>query len=243
VNRSLGFPGEDLDFLQEVGPKIVSLEVVGSFKSDAGVSQCTNLEELNLNTDCRGGIDWGSFKKLRYLFAYSDRLDDSICDLSSLEVLSLYGATDSDFSRVEGLGSLRELQLKSTKITSVPTGGWATLRVLSVERAPRLRDFSGIEAMGGLERLTLEQCKHLEDLQFLRGCPSLQHLNVSDSGRIHSLTPLGNCPELVEVLFYGSTDVADGDLSILGQLRHLERADYRARRNYRGAPARFPTID
>jgi len=37
INSALGFDGDKLDFLREVGPHLVSLEVSGSFSSDQAV--------------------------------------------------------------------------------------------------------------------------------------------------------------------------------------------------------------
>ena len=243
VNGELGYLGSNLDFLHEIGPLLVSLEVVGSFEDDSGIASCINLEELNLNTDCSGTIDWTLLRRLRHLFAYNSRLNSTFQELPELEDLNLYGATDDDLDLVGSI-ALRELHLISTKITRVPVGDtWSRLKTLEVRQGSRLKEFSGIAEMKQLESLSLRQCRHLRSLEPVSACRNLTHLGVTDCGPVESLAPLESCTALERLFFAGSTNIVDGDLRVLGRLPHLERAMYMRRRHYHGAPARFPTMD
>lgn len=243
VNGELGFRGRTLDFLHEVGPLLVGLDVVGSLDDDSAVSACVNLEDLSLNTDCSQPIEWSRLSGLRHLFSYSSRLNLSFAQLSGLESLSVYGAKDSDLDLVTS-SRIHLLRLMSARITRIPVGDtWSGLRQLEVLGAPKLVDFAGIASMPQLQSLFLEKCRALNSLASVGECVRLARLAVSDCGPVESLTPLIACEELVEIFFDGSTNVLDGDLSVLGALPNLTRAMYRHRRHYRGAPSKFPSQD
>jgi Leucine-rich repeat (LRR) protein len=244
VNSALGFEGEDLDFLQEVGPHLVSLEVSGSFSSDVGIENCVNLEELNLNTDCRRKIDWKALPALRHLFVYSERMNSTFGALGHLLSAHVYGAGDAEIRSFAELHSLQKLTLSSCKASSLPEElAGDRLTALAVRRAPRLDNFSTISRFVNLESLTIVQCSRLAEIDFVASLGRLRSLNISENGKIRSLQPMVSCKDLETLYFYGSTTVEDGDLSVLDQLPHLTRAHFQPRRHYKNTPPQFPTVD
>jgi hypothetical protein len=126
LNRELGFDEVDCAVLRDVGDRLVGLEASGSFADDGDVRHCPRLEELNLNTDCRGSVDWGGLAELTRLFLYADRLSEGFTSLKNLRTLQLYGASDEHVGRASGLPALEDLTLNSTRMRtaeSMPGSG------------------------------------------------------------------------------------------------------------------------
>jgi hypothetical protein len=163
LNRELGFDEVDCAVLRDVGDRLVGLEVSGSFADDSDVRLCSTLEELNLDTDCRGSVDWAGLAGLTRLFVYADRLSEGFSSLGKLHTLQVYGASDEHAGQASALPLLEDLTLISTRMRTTAA--------------------------------------------------------------------------------MGSTDVQDGDLSVLGQLPALRGAYFQRRRHYRGTPPGFPTLD
>jgi hypothetical protein len=245
LNRELGFDEVDCRVLQEVGYRLIGLEVSGSFVDDSDVRLCCNLEELNLNSACRAEVEWGELAHLTHLFTYADRLSGSFVSLESLCALQLYGVSDERIGLTSTLPLLEDLTLISTRMRTVESmeGLGNRLRSLSIREASALRDFDSLANFRKLQRLFLTACRHLSDLAFVSSMPLLETLSVSDCGPVDSLHPLEDCPRLQRLHFYGSTNIQDGDLSVLDRLPVLEGAFFQSRRHYRGAPSRFPTLD
>ena len=245
LNRELGFDEVDCAVLRDVGERLVGLEVTGSFRDDTDVHWCSNLQELNLNSDCRGGVDWTGLGSLSHLFVYADRLSETFPSLGKLQFLQVYGASDEQAGFASSLPGLEDLTLISSRIRTIEsiTGLRESLTSLSIRQASALQDFSGLSRFRLLRRLLLESCRHLSSLEFVSNMPDLEVLSVSDCGSIQSLRPLEGCLRLERLHFYGSTNVQDGDLSVLGLLPDLRGAYFQRRRHYRAVPGRFPTMD
>jgi Leucine-rich repeat (LRR) protein len=244
VNTALGFEGDNLDFLREVGPRLVSLEVIGSFSSDVAIENCVNLEELNLNTDCRHKLDWQTLPVLRYLFVYSERINPTFETLGHLLSAHVYGAGDAELCLIAELRNLQKLTLSSCKASSLPEELEGDgLAALAIRRGTRMGNFSAISRFVNLESLTIVQCSRLTEIDFVTSLRRLRSLNISENGKIRSLQPIMNCRDLETLYFYGSTTVEDGDLSVLAQLPHLTRAHFQPKRHYKKTPPQFPTMD
>ncbi|RBY87873.1 leucine-rich repeat domain-containing protein [Blastococcus sp. TF02A-30] len=245
LNRELGFEEKDCRVLREVGHRLVGLEVVGSFDDDSDVAACADLEELNLGTDCRGAAPWESLRSLTHVFTDADRLSPGIAALERLRDLHVHQVSDEVAALISGLPALERLTLTSARLRSVAAlAGLADrLRSLSIRLAPHLSGFEALARFDSLVELDLEACRHVTDLDFLSGLPRLEVLGVSDCGAVEGLRPVERCRRLRRLHFYGSTNVQDGDLSVLGELPALERAYFQRRRHYTGTPARFPSTE
>ena len=245
LNRALGFDEVDCAVLQQVGDRLVGLEVVGDFTDDSDVLRCSKLEELNLNTSCRGGLDWGRLPDLIRLFTYEERMSESLASLHRLTTLHIHRASDDQVALASSLPRLTDLTLSSTRMRAVSSlaGYGDRLTRLWIRQGSALRGFDDLSRLSLLRTLLLDSCRHLDDLGFVSGMPDLEVLAVSDCGGIESLRPLAQLSRLREVHLVGSTNVKDGDLSVLEQLPSLRGAYFQKRRHYRGAPARFPTRD
>lgn len=245
LNRELGFEETDCAVLEKVGDRLVGLEVSGDFADDSDVVRCSNLEELNLNTSCQGGLDWERLTGLTRLFVYEDRISGALASLQRLTSLHIHQASDEQIQLASSLPLLADLTLSATRMRAVESlsGFGDRLTHLRVRQGPSLRGFEDLSRLSAIRVLLLDSCRRLDSLEFVSGMRELEVLAVSDCGGVESLHPLTRCPRLQWLHFDGSTKIQDGDLSVLGQMPHLRGAYFQKRRNYRGVPAGFPTRD
>ncbi|HEY6077766.1 MAG TPA: hypothetical protein VIW29_03140, partial [Polyangiaceae bacterium] len=114
------------------------------------------------------------------------------------------------------------------------------LTFFGVYRAGSLALLDGIEALTQLRQLEVNSCRRIERLEPLSGLRQLRELQLCNDGRIASLAPLLGLKHLSVFLFYESTDVADGDLSVLKKLPELEHVVFMDRRHYSHDADDFP---
>jgi len=57
-------------------------------------------------------------------------------------------------------------------------------------------------------------------------------LHLNDDGILESLGPIALLANLREVLFYETTNIADGNLAMLKKLPQLEKVSFQNRRHY-----------
>lgn len=234
INDSKGFVGDDLDFLADL-PVLREIDVIAAVKSDKGVRHCTKLERLSLTTASKDRVEFRAFLALRDVFLGDLKGKESILERSGVESLHLYGYGCSDLRPLHRLTGLRRLELgPARRLESL--NGLQDLRrrldMLGVHHAPKLADVRALTDVTGWAELEFYSCRKLADLSPLRALASLRRLLLVDCGKLRSLQPLRQCRELRTLLFYGSTHVEDGDLSVLEDLPHLEETSFQNRRHY-----------
>jgi hypothetical protein len=95
-----------------------------------------------------------------------------------------------------------------------------------------LASLAGLDALEGLERLQIDGCKQFGDLEPIAKCNRLEFLSVANAGSIPSLAPIRRLSNLKHVSFVESTQIEDGDLSMLLELPSLEKVSFQNRRHY-----------
>jgi len=98
-----------------------------------------------------------------------------------------------------------------------------------------LRTLTDLDPIAGVARtlrsLEFNACRKIGRLDGLRPLENLRTLHVLDCGDIESLAPIRGLP-LETMLFYESTNIRDGDLNVLLDIRSLRDAWYADRRHY-----------
>lgn len=233
LSRENGWDDENLDFLSAL-PDLRNLIVLTTSPLDASALQrLTQLETLVLLAPVRLSfplwdlprledlaIPWHpgaesvfECRTLRRLMIRGLGLDDldGFSNLTRLEVLRLVGGEVRDFSGLGRLPALRHLLL----------AGFAGLTSLEfVRELPRL------------EELTVKDCANLGSLQGLSEARVLKKLQLPQNGPLASLSPVAGLTGLEECSFGGSTEIVDGDLSVLAGLPRLRRTKFVDRPHY-----------
>ena len=132
----------------------------------------------------------------------------------------------------------RLVNLESLQILNAPVKDLHGLRLLAKLRSlrlaglTRLASLSGIDGLASLEELEVHTCRKIRSIDEIGWLSRLKKLHLNNDGAIDSLKPLAGLAQLESVLFYESTDIVDGDLSPLLQLKKLKRVSFQNRRHY-----------
>lgn len=230
LNDEFGFVAEDLEFLAEV-PSLRELVVVSGVASDRGLRHCTGLTHLSLTTASTDFVDFTGFAQLKQAYLGEIAGKESVFRVTQLESLYVYGYPAQDLRPLDQLAMLRRLQLGPARRLAALDGleRLSALRFLGVYRAPRLHNIDSVVSAASLDELELYGCRGLSDVSAIGNLRSLRRLLLIDCGQIASLGPLRRCPKLETLLFYGSTNVEDGKLSVLDNLREVS---FQNRRHY-----------
>ncbi len=233
LNYAKGFVGKDLSFLQHLPFLRVLLLTHRTIEDISPIHHLRNLIVLEVNTYCRTQIDFSRFTLLEecvlewrpkatslfnctmlrklFLNSYTGKSTDSFAALVNLEYLGLANASVVD---LKGLSTLR------------------ALRFLGLYNPKKLESLIGIEPLSSLEHLEVNGCKRMRSIEPVAELTQLKNLHFCDDGHIESLRPIANLNKLEEVLFYGSTNILDGDLSPLIDLPHLRKVSFEERLHY-----------
>lgn len=236
ANYARGFSGRDIDFVR--GLPLRRLNVL-----DRGLSDLTpihdlgsTLEELRLQSAPGSYIDLTLLPKLKVLSCDWDQVSSSIDHADQLEDLFLSPYTEADLTPLSHLTSLHSLQMKQRprvrSLDGVEAFPW--LGRLSIYGAP-LEDTSALARLNApvLSRLDLASCRRLTSLTDLSRLAGLRELDVSESGTLASLGPIAGLTRLERLYMYGSTTIADGDLTPLLSMTHMRDLRVMNRRHYR----------
>ena len=83
-----------------------------------------------------------------------------------------------------------------------------------------------------LTSLQLPACKRITDIGPVAACPSLRFFDLSEGGEIATAEPLRGLVQLERLYLYGSTQVADGNLTPIAGLQKLTDFRMMNRRHY-----------
>lgn len=235
LNYARGFRERDLRLLE--GLHIRRLQILARTHTDLTplYSLAESLESLTIEVSDGATLDLGRLPLVKSLAAEWPGVRETFSAASSLCSVVLMNYDAPDFVELGSHERLRALTIKvAPRLQSVAgLELFKQLETFALFGAPQLRDVDALTAARGLKELQLEDCRLLSDLDFVRCLDGLEFLNVSDCGEIDSLTPLARLAMLRSLHAWGSTRIADGDLTVLlhlPKLRDLRMAD---RRHYR----------
>lgn len=235
ANYAIGFQGRDIDFVRDLPLRRLTL-------LDRGISDLTpihdlggTLEELRVQSAPGGYIDLALLPKLKVLSCSWGQVSSSMDRTDQIEDLFLSPYTEADMTPLSHLAALRSLQMKQRPRVRSLDGieAFAWLARLSVYGAP-LEDISALARLNSpvLTRLDLASCR-LTSLADLSGLQGLRELDVSEGGHLASLAPIAGLTRLERLYLYGSTSIADGDLSPLLVMTRMRDLRMMNRRHYR----------
>ena len=227
-----GPDGGALSFLPEL--EGLRLLAVSGNIDDSAIERCATLERVVLMSTATTPLDWGGLQALARLDMQDRPGIETLERLGQLRSLYLWDCKERDFTILGRLHSLEELALKPSRRLESLRGaeGLARLRRLELNHCRQPIDLAGLGQMRALRQLELGGCRKQGRLDGIEQCSWLKELSLGDCSRIDSLERLGACRDLEALSLYGSTNVIDGDLSVLDRLPLLTRVDFSDRRHY-----------
>jgi hypothetical protein len=234
VTRLIVHAAPDLEFLRNL-PPLSELEVHHLPLEDVRpIESQSGLRKLSINAYFKKPLDLSHFLDLQILHLDWGPGADSLVRVRQLEDLSINRYPGDDLEPLGGLGRLRVLRIANArKLTSLrglgPLGPISTLRLLDLRALTDLDPIAGVA--DSLESLEFNLCRRIGRLDALRALLQLTKLHILNCGEIASLRPLLGLP-LKTLLFYESTNIRDGDLSVLLKLPSLTDASFANRRHY-----------
>lgn len=244
LNYAKGWEGGDLGFLTEL-PDLWALSLTDRVLEDASVvNELTSLRYLQLFTYCGTELRFDRLPHLedcalewrpraRSLFRHTGVRNLFISRLDA-------GGDCRPFRDMTGL---RALALKNVRLSSVDgLEDGPELEFLEIGLARKLSRLDGLEGQTGLTWLEVSTCRKLGDVSPVGALEELRVLVLADLGEIGSIRPLAGLEKLEKLFLLESTDVADGDLSPLLRLPHLDHVSFMDRPHYSHTSSDFPEL-
>lgn len=235
LNYAWGFSEPDLRFLIDL--PIVRLFVIDRSLDDLSpLYSLGELQELTIQSEPRAELDLRNLPDLRTLGASWEQVRTSIASVSGIEDLYLGSYTEDDLTPLAHLVALERLVFKDyPRIRSLAgVQHFSRLRHLSVQGARQLESLDALAELTSpqLETLQLSYCKRAIGLSVVEQFAELRFLEFSEAGEVPTLSFIRSLQKLEWLHIYGSTRVADGDLSPVAALPRLTDFRMQNRRHY-----------
>ena len=236
---SFGTPFDELkniDFLHEFSfLKGISIGLDGF--DIRPLVECINLEEIDLPFSYEGVIDFSHFPKLKELFINWRNIgSETVFRCKNLEKLTIFNYSGTSLIEFSELKKLKVLVLTDPKIINLAgVEELESLKEIEINGARKLVSIDHIEECQKLHRVFIHGCKQIEELHPLMYLKNLRILNLDNMGRIPSIKFLQPLKQLEEFYMGGSTNVVDGDLKVLQNLREkgsLKKTIFTNRKHY-----------
>lgn len=237
LNYARGFHEQPIGFIE--GLPIRRLNVLARSVADLSpiYSLASTLEVLRVQSDPQAILEIERLPLLKTLAISWPQVQGSIMYGRRIENLSIPSYGEHDLTPLTELSALTSLTMKEHPklrsldgVTELP---W--LSSLGIFVARNLHDITALARAQSpvLKILQFGSCKKIQDIAPVVGCPSLRFFELSEGNEIPTVKPLGGLSELDRLYMYGSTKVADGDLSPIAQLPKLRDFRMVNRRNYK----------
>lgn len=240
LNYAKGWTDHDYTFLSELS-ELVALEITDWNATDvAPIHQLSGLRRLKVFTYCKTAIDFSRFPKLEDCRLEWRAKARSIFEHTGVKRLFINKCPGKDLVAFEKM-NLESLSLASPKLETL-TGidALKKLTFLGIHVARRLSTLDGLQRIPGLIHLEVNDCPKVSDISPLTDLGNLEEVHLCNDGEIETLRPLAAHKALRFLLFYESTSVRDGDLSVLKELPSLEHVVFMDRRHYSHKASDFP---
>lgn len=240
LNYAKGWTDHDYAFLSQLSG-LDALEITDWNATDVTpIHEVSGLRRLKVFTYCKTAIDFSRFPNLGDCSMEWRATAQSIFVHTGVKKLFINKYPGKDLTAFEGM-NLDSLSLASPRIERLD--GVASLNALTflgLYVARRLSSLEGLEGIPGLAGLQVNDCPKVRDISVLADLRDLEELHLCNDGEIESLMPLAGLKALRVFLFYESTNIRDGDLSVLKGLPKLEHVVFMERPHYSHRPGDFP---
>lgn len=235
LNYALGFEELDLEFLR--GLPLRQLVILDRRLSnlDPVYSLAPTLELLHLTTGPSLVVDVSRLPELRDLDVDWPQVQNSVGAATRLRRIHLRNYAEEDLRCLHSLHELSELIMKDRPGLRSFAGLSAlkSLRRIGVYQAKNLEDLSELTGRDYIDELQLEACSRISEVGELASCTNLRMLNLGDCGELASVGPLRELLKIEVLYLFGTTKIADEDLTPIAGLPRLRELRMQDRRTYR----------
>jgi Leucine-rich repeat (LRR) protein len=232
-----------IDFLRELG-SLERLELSALSLADAGpLYDLPNLRRLAIN-GFKKKIDFTRIPKLEELrLDWHEKSFSSLLEHGQLRVLGIGPYTRADLLQLKNLRSLEELVISFSRIERLAgVEHFPELRQLSVDYVKNLETLEPLESCRKLWNLSIDGAKILRQIDPVSSLRDLQELCLKRCPEIESLRPIKSLPALRYIGLLETTNLKDGDLSVLLTLPQLRHASFADRKHYSHKSTDFPKV-
>lgn len=234
LNYAKGFQNPDLDFIDAWPLRRVTLLARTVTDLSPLHRLRATLERVSVQAATSARLDLTQFRRLASVAADWALVWESIGACRNLTELYLGGYRAEDLSPLVSLTGLTSLTLKDRPALRALTGigELSQLARVGVFGAP-LGSLEQIGSLRHLRELQIEACGAVGSLTPVAELTGLRVLNASDCGELESLAPVRGLVGLETLWLFGTTTVADGDLSPVVALPNLQDFRMKSRSFYR----------
>mgnify|MGYP003662742224 CR=1 FL=1 len=242
LNDGLGWAAQNLDFLVEL-KDLKAIKIIDLTIDDiSAIHSLQELEEMEVITYCKTPIDFNKFPNLKHCSFEWRPKSFSLFDNRNLKTLFINNFKSKESKYFSNLKDLEELSIYNSSIEKLlPIFSLLKLRKLKLANLNNVDNLSGINQLSNLVELEIERCVQIKNLDKIFNLNKLTRLLLIDLKEINSFHGLESLSRLKTLLFYGSTNILDGDLSPILKLNHLENLSFQNRRHYTHKREEFPS--
>ncbi len=234
LNHTEGWDQGDLEFLREL-PNLESIQVIGhDIKGYLPLQHLRKLKEVMLDnyyTDNKIDFDW--FPNVERVEIDWGKKIKNFSNAVHTKYLSIYRFKSVDLSELSSFSELEELVLKVCPAKSIKgISNLKKIKILYLMRFTKLESLEGLEGLENVEDFVLDTCKKVINIDQISGLKNVKTMRLDNLGEIESLKPLQGLDNLEELYFAESTNIKDGDLSVLLTLPRLKKVLFVDRKHY-----------
>lgn len=232
LNVSYGWEQTSYDFLEEL-PFLEELSIIaGKSTNLTSISTLARLQKLSLTLSTKERVNFDKLHCLTDAYIYFWHGAKSILKCSTLQNLHLDEAQSLEPGFLDSLSGLDRLVVSNSNLADVSEIiGLKKLKNLELVNCKKVVDFDPLRSLD-LSWLSVKGCSQVKSLCFAKDMKSLGYINFSDVGNVSSLEPLREDLGLQAIAFAGSTNILDGDLSVLVDLPKLAMVMFALRSHY-----------
>jgi hypothetical protein len=233
INMSLGYPLLDINFLKEF-TFITDLNIVHQPLKDTTVlNLLQKLQYLGLDSYFYQPLDFDNFPDLHYCSLHWTQNAINLFSRTSLKELHLRSYQSKDLSHLSKLSELETFSLVQSPVsTIIDLKSLPNLKKLKLSLLRNLTSLHGIEYLKKLESLEIRNCAKIESIEEMGNAVNLKELFLIDCKDIQSIKPISKLDKLDSLIFSGTTNIVDGNLKFLTQLKNLKKIIFQNRKHY-----------
>jgi hypothetical protein len=241
INYAKGWQGGHLDFLKYF-PELRALHLFDvNVDAIEPIHSLNKLRYLKVLQGDNQTIQFSCFPLLEKCAMKWRPKSESLFNCVEIKDLFIDKFKSSDLSLFANLKKLERLALfNSNSIVKLDfLSQLGELRTLRLARLRKLVSVIGIASCEKLEAVDLDSCAGFRSLEPLRGLTHLRKIFLENLGPVESLAPIAKLPRLEWLTFCGTTNILDGNVSVLTENKTLVELGFGDRRHYNYRNSQF----